>query len=131
AARWVGLFHRFHDARPHTAAVALNEHDERYFAACANRALSNVSRRGGPAWLARLGEYFGRRCVPKLLQRRTIIHGEFYPENVLIDGDIVYPVDWERAALSAGEIDIAALTEGQWEPRTVEDAIDAYIRARW
>lgn len=44
---------------------------------------------------------------------RTVIHGEFYPSNVLIaDSGRVCPVDWETAALGPGLIDVAALATG-------------------
>ena len=48
----------------------------------------------------------------------TLIHGEFYPSNVLMkrdaDGTRVCPVDWETAAIGPGLIDLAALTSGNW-----------------
>jgi Phosphotransferase enzyme family len=47
---------------------------------------------------------------------RTVIHGEFYPCNVLIrsTGDQVRicPIDWEMAGYGPGLIDLAALTTG-------------------
>jgi Phosphotransferase enzyme family len=46
----------------------------------------------------------------------TLVHGEFYPSNVLVvrsDGDLrVCPVDWEMAGTGPGLLDLAALTEG-------------------
>jgi hypothetical protein len=42
----------------------------------------------------------------------------------------IYPVDWESAAVAAGEIDLAALTEG-WPPGFVEQCELEYQRARW
>jgi Ser/Thr protein kinase RdoA (MazF antagonist) len=48
----------------------------------------------------------------------TIVHGEFYAENVLVDGGEgnlrVCPVDWEMAALAPGVIDLAGLVAGSW-----------------
>jgi thiamine kinase-like enzyme len=42
----------------------------------------------------------------------TLIHGEFYPANVLVaDGKIV-PIDWEMAGVGPGLLDLAALTTG-------------------
>ena len=46
---------------------------------------------------------------------RTMIHGEFYPGNILYEKGRICPVDWESAAIAAGELDLAALTEG-WQP---------------
>jgi aminoglycoside phosphotransferase (APT) family kinase protein len=49
---------------------------------------------------------------------RTVIHGEFYASNVLVQRLgrrlRVCPVDWETTALGPGIIDLAALTEGNW-----------------
>ena len=48
----------------------------------------------------------------------TLIHGEFYPSNVLVkrdaNGTRVCPVDWETAAIGPGLIDLSALTSGSW-----------------
>jgi thiamine kinase-like enzyme len=65
-----------------------------------------------------------------LAQPPTIIHGEYYPKNVLIRESTVYPVDWESTALAAGEIDLAALTD-RWPPALVTEAEHAYAHARW
>src|SRR5207248_2388740 len=34
----------------------------------------------------------------------TLVHGDFYPDNVLIEGRDVRAVDWEWAGIGAGEI---------------------------
>ncbi len=56
----------------------------------------------------------------------TVIHGEFYASNVLIDenpGHLrVCPVDWEMAAVGPGKIDLAGLTSGNWT-REQKDAM--------
>jgi hypothetical protein len=49
----------------------------------------------------------------------TIIHGEFYPSNILVenyetDALRVCAVDWEMAAHAPGLIDLAALISGNW-----------------
>src|SRR5262249_37474331 len=48
----------------------------------------------------------------------TLIHGEFYASNVLVresgGGLHVCPVDWERAGLGPGLLDLAALIAGKW-----------------
>ena len=60
----------------------------------------------------------------------TPVHGEYYPQNVLVQGDTVRPIDWETAAVGAGEIDIAALTE-RWPTDTALLCRRAYAQARW
>jgi hypothetical protein len=58
----------------------------------------------------------------------TLVHGDFYPSNVLVAEDRVCPVDWERAGVGPGVLDVAALTLG-----LVDDQVDrvgeAYRRA--
>ena len=60
----------------------------------------------------------------------VLIHGEYYSSNILYRNEIVYPVDWESAAMAAGEIDLAALTE-RWPPEIVRQCELEYQRARW
>ncbi len=56
----------------------------------------------------------------------TVIHGEFYASNVMIDTAPerlrVCPVDWEMAAVGPGKIDLAGLTSGGWA-REQKDAM--------
>jgi thiamine kinase-like enzyme len=74
------------------------------------------------------------RVVERLLGlHRTVIHGEFFASNVLIDkvdGRLrVCPVDWEMAALGPGLVDLAGLTSGQWKPEEKEAMAWAYYNA--
>jgi thiamine kinase-like enzyme len=60
-----------------------------------------------------------------------VIHGEYYPaKNILYAAGIVCPVDWESAAIAAGEIDLAALTEG-WSADAARECEHQYQRNRW
>jgi aminoglycoside phosphotransferase (APT) family kinase protein len=61
----------------------------------------------------------------------TIIHGEYYPHNVMYDRrrGAIRPVDWESAALGPAEIDLASLTE-RWPEQTVRDCTREYLRTR-
>ena len=57
---------------------------------------------------------------------------EFYAKTVLVRKQSVFMVDWESAAIAAGEIDLAALTEGKhWPAAIVRKCERAYVRARW
>jgi Phosphotransferase enzyme family len=64
---------------------------------------------------------------------RTVIHGEFYPCNILIRGRgphaRVCPVDWELAAVGPGPIDLAALMTG-WDQRAQRALMRAYRPGR-
>jgi len=61
----------------------------------------------------------------------TLIHGEFYASNVIVQGALsslrVCPVDWERAALGPGLIDLAALVAGKWTELQKEDLAMQYL----
>jgi thiamine kinase-like enzyme len=66
-------------------------------------------------WLA--DQY--RRLIPVLCSLPpTLIHGEFYASNVLVDcalSDVrICPIDWETAALGPALMDLAALVGGDW-----------------
>lgn len=67
----------------------------------------------------------------------TLLHGEFYPSNVLVESvggkTRVFPVDWEMAAIGPGLVDLAALVAGEWsesERWTIADAYRGEAEAR-
>jgi hypothetical protein len=70
------------------------------------------------SFLERLNEGYEQVIEQLLLLPRTLIHGEFYASNVLVqpseDGLRVCPVDWEMAGVGPGLMDLAALTAGEW-----------------
>src|SRR5207245_3827422 len=83
-------------------------------------------------WLRKLCEERSRWYEPLLRAPQTVIHGEFYSKTLLLRGHRIYILDWESAAFAAGEIDLAALTEGvRWTARLVQQCIEAYRQARW
>jgi aminoglycoside phosphotransferase (APT) family kinase protein len=63
----------------------------------------------------------------------TIVHGEFYPSNVLVQlgngGPRIAPIDWEIAAVGPGLLDLAALTLGKWTPAERDALAEAYRAA--
>jgi hypothetical protein len=82
--------------------------------------------------------------VQRLLKLpRTIIHGEFYPSNVLLenpetDALRVCAIDWEMAAYGPGLIDLAALSSGSWTAEEREtmawnyySALTDDVRDKW
>jgi Ser/Thr protein kinase RdoA (MazF antagonist) len=64
----------------------------------------------------------------------TIIHGEFFASNVLVQetaGDLrVCPVDWEMAGVGPGLIDLAALIAGSWTEEEKRSLALTYYKAR-
>jgi aminoglycoside phosphotransferase (APT) family kinase protein len=54
-----------------------------------------------------------------------LIHGDFYPSNILVAESRICPVDWELSAAGPLLLDLAALTTG-WPDGDVEAIADAY-----
>jgi phosphotransferase family enzyme len=87
-------------------------------------------------WLARAKEIGGElgpiggayeRAIERLLALpRTVVHGEFYPSNVLVADQRICPVDWEMAAAGPGLLDLAALAGGAWSERERAAIVRAY-----
>jgi len=108
-----GWFANLHTALAGSAeslaeAVPLLRHSERFVTRWLHRALSHVGERRLRPVVA---------VFPAVLDRllalpRTVVHGEAYASNVLVDGDRVCAVDWETAAIGPGLVDLAALTAG-------------------
>lgn len=62
---------------------------------------------------------------------RGIIHGEFYPSNILVEDDglpRIRPVDWEMAGVGPHLLDLAALTGGQLEEDRRAELVETYRR---
>jgi len=131
AAAWLGRFHARFDGAPPRCSVLLR-HRPRLHRWWYRRALEFAERRrtaegGGTGGsevrrVATLLREIGpahRRAVDRVLSSgRTLLHGEFYPANILVTDDQrdrrVVPVDWEMAAVGPPVLDLAALTSGGW-----------------
>ncbi len=71
------------------------------------------------------------RAIERLIRLpSTLIHGEFYASNILVqetpEGCRIRPVDWEMAAVGPGLVDLAALTSGAWAERERTEMAAAY-----
>jgi hypothetical protein len=124
AARWIATMHERFAAD--TAWQSQTEHLLRYDAGFYRlwieraRAFAREGE-GGPdtgrsiEWLAERYDALVERLVALPV---TFIHGEFYASNVLIGERSgtprVCPIDWERAAIGPGLLDLAALSGGGW-----------------
>jgi hypothetical protein len=138
AARWLaGLHFRFaprSDALRRTAALVTCDAD--YYRLWPRRALAFAEAGFSPDAAARLGRIVAgyERVVERLLALpATLLHGEFYASNVLVQelpgGIRVCPVDWEMAAVGPGLLDLAALTAGRWTEDERTDLALAYHAA--
>ena len=128
SARWLAAFH--HCARPFSqrkrraACRTLVDYGEEYFLEWAKRAerfLSIHLADRSDETSRRFRKIFGRYDrVARFLSQLpcTLVHGEFYPSNVIIrrdgKGHHVCPIDWELAGRGSGILDLAALSFGGW-----------------
>jgi hypothetical protein len=84
-------------------------------------------------WLDRAEEISGDLGLPAglyddvverlLALPQVLIHGDFYPSNILVADERICPVDWELGAAGPALVDLAALTTG-W-PEEDQEAIAA------
>lgn len=133
-ARWLARLHaRF--LRPETlpAEAPLIRHDAAYYRRWMRRALAFRRRRGGSTdGLERVAERYDEVVERILALPRSLIHGELYASNVLVQERAgrarrVCPVDWETAALGPGLVDLAALVAGAWSEAERESIARAYL----
>jgi hypothetical protein len=133
AAGWIGRFHAETEGRSTDKRLSfLNRYDAGYYLGWAQR----TSDLAGPLhgrhrWLRGLCRCAGELLRPLLTAATGVVHGEYYENNILVCRRAVYPTDWESAAIGPGEIDLAALTEGPWNPDIVRQCKMEYQQARW
>jgi hypothetical protein len=132
AAEWIGRFHAAWDGSAEgPVALPLRVYERTYYQGWARRTVDFVGPHIGELpWLPALSERFGEIAAALLESPQTVIHGEYYPLNVLVDDRNVYPVDWEAAAIGPGEIDLASLTQS-WPPEIVDRCEMVYGATRW
>ncbi|MHB8657880.1 MAG: aminoglycoside phosphotransferase family protein [Solirubrobacteraceae bacterium] len=132
AARMIGELHR--RAAPKLGAESpsvLNRYDGRYYENCLRNVGPLVEKwRPRLPGLDQLVAGFQREFGVLLSAPQTIVHGELTPHNVVWAYDRPYIVDWEEAAIGAGEIDLASLTD-EWDEDLVSLATAAYLQSRW
>jgi aminoglycoside phosphotransferase (APT) family kinase protein len=125
AAEWLGRFHATASVG-HALRGPLLRHSKayhrRWLARAVSAALENArasdAARKKLARLRALASAHERATEAVLAAGLSLIHGEFYPSNVLIEQSgatfAVHPVDWEMAAIGPPLLDLAALMSGRW-----------------
>lgn len=130
AAAWIGAFHGAHDGDPEVPG--LNRYDLDFYVGWATRARAwSASPDFSSRRLETMLDRYAAAAATLVAGAQTVIHGELYPNNVLIHDGRICPVDWEWAAVASGEIDLAALTEGRWDRSIIDGCVEAYRAARW
>lgn len=128
AARWLALLQA--SARPH----GLPEHDAEFYRGTPQRAVAAVESRLGPEGqrLRRVVDSLDPVIDAWLQQPRTVVHGSFRAENLLIDKrqepPRICPIDWEYAALGSPLYDLAFLSCGR-SPEKTRVLCEAYLDA--
>ena len=132
AARWLGQFHSVLEERLSKEPIPfLKKHDLDYYTGWSRRTqvFSGHLHERFP-WLKNLCAKFEELATNLLSSSPTVIHGEFCPSNILVRDGEIYPVDWESAAIAAGEIDLACLTEN-WGREIAHACKLEYQKSRW
>lgn len=124
AACRIGTFHRLASAAISGARLAC--YDAKTFGFWASRASGELPH---IPWLAEVSVAFPSFAAAVQATSSTLIHGEYYPRNVLASADEILAVDWEWAGAGMGEIDLAALTEN-WDESTFAACLRAYAESR-
>jgi thiamine kinase-like enzyme len=141
-ARWLATMHgRLASmAERHQHDTVLLRYDEEFCHLWINRAEHFVGRSASAgqrqltrAQIRKLADRC-RQAVRSLCRLPvTIVHGEFYASNILIqqrrNQTRICPVDWEMAAIAPGLIDLAALIAGNWTQRQKQELARAYYDA--
>ena len=128
AARWAGRLHAGLEGAASALAprARLVPHDARFFGIWIPRALR---LRPDPR-LQALAAGYDRVVAELAALPRTVVHGELYPSNVLVERGGTRPrirvVDWERAGHGPGLIDLAALTAGGLDEGLRDAMVTAY-----
>jgi len=139
-ARWLAAMHSYFAAQGDLAAQVptanLLKYDGDFYRTWMRRAQrfsqTNTTTQPSKAqsWIEWLATRYDR-VVERLIDLPvTLIHGEFYASNVIVQGAgaslRVCPIDWETAAIGPGLIDLAALTAGSWTDEEQKHLAMAY-----
>jgi hypothetical protein len=137
-ARWLAGMHRHFFNRADSLADHgfLLRHDSDFFRRWMHRAETFLGQETGSSmdFLRRLAERFDKVIDQFLILPVTMLHGEFYASNVLVQRGGATPricaIDWEMAGIGPGLLDLAALTSGNWsEEAKISLAMAYYAEA--
>ena len=135
AARWLGTMHSRLMHAPGLRKVGpLLCYDRTFFDVWPRRVMELTA--GDSACddrfrtLGRIVDHYSR-VVERLVRiPTTMVHGEYYPSNILIDSagtaPRVLPVDWEMAGVGPGLLDLADLAAGTWTDAERESMVRSY-----
>lgn len=133
ASGWLAQFHAANEGRRQRGSLpGLIRYDPHYYLGWPRRTSLFAQRvQLGLPWLIALCERAEDFLGALFDAPPTVIHSEYYGQNILYDrrrGTVV-PVDWESAAIGPGEIDLASLTE-RWPQEIVDGCMQEYLQFR-
>ena len=128
AAEWIGSFHKIYEDK---APAFVKRYDQSYYIIWSKHFENSMyAYLNEYAWLKAVINFYNDNVGILTSAQQTIIHGEYYPKNILQKQGTIYPVDWESAAVAPGEIDLASLLEGL-DMETAARVKGVYKKARW
>ncbi len=132
AARWLGKFHAENEVVASNSPTSfLNIYDVDHLLLWKSKLMliQEHFKQTFP-WLTDLFEHFVAFLISFMPSTPTVVHGEFYPSNILNHDGQVKVVDWESAGTGTGEMDLVALTQA-WPEHIVHRCESVYQEARW
>lgn len=130
-ARWLGRMHALLASAAGRVPTAIR-HDRAFYLQWPERAVAFADDETRPL-LERVAAGYDAVADRLLALAPTVLHGEFYASNVLVDHPDtparVAPVDWEQMGVGPGVVDLAALTAGNWSSEDRREIAAAYRRA--
>ena len=88
AARWIAKFHQANESRVASLATSITLYDAGYYSGWMRRTFEFWHRTN--PWLATLQEAWDELAT-ELRAEPTIVHGEYYPKNILVSADMIIP----------------------------------------
>jgi Phosphotransferase enzyme family len=132
AADWLGAFHALgaQELRRRRLPWLKAHPDKRYLAWC-SAVIDRLRLLGLPSseveWIS---DALGQSLCDLAMMEDVVVHGEYFPKNILCSRGRIYPTDWESAFRGQGEIDLATLAFG-WDANTIQACKKSYCQARW
>ena len=136
AARWLARMHaKFANAPLMLTAgpgpgpgASLVRYDHEVLAAAGRRGLARAAEQalGSAEVCVALGARHEYALRALASASPTLVHGDFYPSNIVVADDRIAVVDWELAGTGPAVLDLAALAAGGWSSEQRHDLIRAY-----
>ena len=134
-AKWLANFHKRYEGRIErlVSEIPLVRYDRDFYQIWPDRVRSILQARKAatPHQIEVLARGY-RRVMDRFLQLpATLLHGDFYPSNVMVQRNKkelrICAVDWEMAAAGPGIMDLAALVSGEWTELQEAELILTYM----